>query len=85
MTEQEKIHNQFENMIQKSRGQRSVITAQHADRFSMIEEQFKLVMEKYPGSAQRRQKEKTLRSGLTAIEEEDNGEGDNDQEEDDDF
>lgn len=82
MDDEEKMHSQFENIIKKVRGQRAALTSMHKERYSLIEEQLKLTMQKYPTSSQRKHREKQLKKGLVEIEEEGDNAEDQDEDED---
>lgn len=64
------MQSQFENIIEKVRGQRSVLTQMHQERYKKIEQQLKLTMQKYPESTQRKIREKLLKNELNEIKEE---------------
>ena len=76
-------------MMHKMKGAQGLIHAGHKDRFALIENQFKKVLAKYPGSDSRGKRRRMDKEIKTIIEEEEEGEdedeqdGDKDEEEDD--
>lgn len=80
MDDEGKIHSQFENIIQKVVGQRQTMMAMHRERYSVIEQQLKATLQKYPALSKRMNRVKQPKKGLGAIEEEaDNAEEEDEQ------